>query len=529
MRDVGAVGACLFLATAALFFTAPIAGDFWWSDAPRHAMDGLFIRDLILAHPVHDPAGWAVAYYLRHPAITVLFYPPLFPAVEAVFFLVFGASHACAQLTVCCFTLLLAAASYGVARMMMPALAATGCALLVIGAPETALWGRQVMLDIPAYALSVAAGFSFLRYLQTDRIRFLYGALLAFDASIYTKYNAAILAPAFVVAYLCRYPWQVWRRKDVVWALGLAAVGLLPAVFLFLKFGQVNVQSVTGVGSLLPPGGGGRFLYYAAQLPGQLGWAPLVPAILGLFFLARFGRRWLGVFLIVWLASAYVAFSLISLKSSRFDLPVLFPLSLAAGVALCRVVPPRISGVAMLALGAGVLGDSVFFQDVPHVDGYRQVALWLGARAPANALVLYDGYRDGNLVFDLMTSASRPDIAVVRADKLMLSVPVGERNTRGVAQRAVDPAKLVSRVAPDFIVVQPGFWADLQNMAAFEAAVAPPAYRAVAAFSITGQLSGQDGKQGVVIYQPVVPPVHGSAALSVDMPDIGRHFDGALH
>jgi hypothetical protein len=128
-----------------------------------------------------------------------------------------------------------------------------------------------------------------------------------------------------------------------------------------------------------------------------------------------------------------------------------------------------------------------------------------------------------------MTSGGRPDSAVVRVDKLLLSVPVGERNTRGVAQRAVDPAKLVSRVAPDFIVVQPGFWADLRNMAAFEAAVAPPAYRAVVAFSITGQLSAQDGKQGVVIYQPVVPPVHGSGALSVDMPDIGRHFDGALH
>src|SRR6478672_905119 len=58
----------------ALFATAPKSDDFWWSDAPRHALNGAFIKDLITAAPWHDLRQWAIAYYLKYPALTILFY-----------------------------------------------------------------------------------------------------------------------------------------------------------------------------------------------------------------------------------------------------------------------------------------------------------------------------------------------------------------------------------------------------------------------------------------------------------------------
>ena len=36
----------LTIAVFLLFKTSPRAGDFWWSDAPRHAMDGVFYYDM---------------------------------------------------------------------------------------------------------------------------------------------------------------------------------------------------------------------------------------------------------------------------------------------------------------------------------------------------------------------------------------------------------------------------------------------------------------------------------------------------
>src|SRR5690242_20998362 len=78
-----AIAAVLVAAAAALFATAPVQGDFAWSDAPRHALNGAFVKDFVVAAPWHDPRGWAVNYYLQYPALTILFYPPLFYVFEA--------------------------------------------------------------------------------------------------------------------------------------------------------------------------------------------------------------------------------------------------------------------------------------------------------------------------------------------------------------------------------------------------------------------------------------------------------------
>src|SRR6476646_4332839 len=59
-----------------LFVSAPHNGEFWWSDAPRHALNGVFVRDMLAAFPWRDPVGFAMQYYGRYPALTILFYPP---------------------------------------------------------------------------------------------------------------------------------------------------------------------------------------------------------------------------------------------------------------------------------------------------------------------------------------------------------------------------------------------------------------------------------------------------------------------
>ncbi len=57
-----AVAAAVFLVgVLLLFITAPHHGEFWWSDAPRHALNGVFIKDLVAAMPAH-PAAWAMQY-----------------------------------------------------------------------------------------------------------------------------------------------------------------------------------------------------------------------------------------------------------------------------------------------------------------------------------------------------------------------------------------------------------------------------------------------------------------------------------
>src|ERR1043165_10100694 len=81
--------------TGVLFLPAPRSVDFWWSDVSRHALNGVFVHDLLATLPL-DPVDWAQQYYLRYPARTILFYPPPFYFISAPFFAVFGVSHAAA-------------------------------------------------------------------------------------------------------------------------------------------------------------------------------------------------------------------------------------------------------------------------------------------------------------------------------------------------------------------------------------------------------------------------------------------------
>jgi hypothetical protein len=113
-----AVVAIVFIAAnTALLVTAPHAGDFWWSDAPRHALNGIFVKDFAAAAPWHDPKTWAINYYLQYPALTILFYPPLFYCFEAITFAIFGVSQLAAQAAVSLFTVVLGAATYGFMRL----------------------------------------------------------------------------------------------------------------------------------------------------------------------------------------------------------------------------------------------------------------------------------------------------------------------------------------------------------------------------------------------------------------------------
>jgi len=129
------VAAVLFLLGAVLLFvTAPHHGEFWWSDAPRHALNGVFVNDLVATMPAH-PAAWAMQYYVKYPALTILFYPPLFYVVSAPFYALLGVSHATALVVVMVHYFALACGLYLLARCWISPLAAIAVGLAVMAAP----------------------------------------------------------------------------------------------------------------------------------------------------------------------------------------------------------------------------------------------------------------------------------------------------------------------------------------------------------------------------------------------------------
>ncbi len=388
------VGGILALACVALFLYAPTNGDFDWQDAPRHALNGIFFKDFFSELPLHDPVGWAERYYVKYPALTVMFYPPFFYIIEAVTFALFGVSHEVAQLTVAVFAFFLGLAGYLLARKILPVWSSLGVALILVGAPEFALWGRQVMLEIPACATELFSIYFYVTYLQARRPRDIYISAASFVLSVYTKQTVVLILPAFVFAIVYAHGWRALRDKHLLLATTAGLIALVPEALISLKLGGVNAASAINHPGDLPRTSLRAWIFYGSQLPSQLGLVTVISAIWGLQLAVRgkLKERRLWVFMVAWFLVGYLALSAISLRESRYDLMILYPVILLAGCGLHQVLGGRLPAqLAVFALGIGTLIYSLAFDPPPIVSGYRAVADYVARNAPQDGLIVYSG------------------------------------------------------------------------------------------------------------------------------------------
>src|SRR5208337_2244365 len=321
----------LAVAVVLLFETSPTQGDFWWSDAPRHAMDGVFYYDMARALPVTHLKQWAINYYLQYPAVTALTYPPLFALVEAVFFSVFGVSHTTAQLTVAFFLLLTAYGAYFLVRRWVNRVAALSTALLFIGTPVMALWGRQVMLEIPTFAFLLWSCYFFFLYLDSGKPRNLYLTVLLVLAAANTKQPAVFILPAYLVTLYAIHKNGLFRRSELWWSAVLFVLGISPLVVYTWLWGRANMQQAVGGGWVKHSRLSLTTWSYVARFewPRQLGWPVLLLALVYCVG-CIFRKQWrlpkpILFFLVAWLVTGYAFFTLISVSSQRYTIFLVFP------------------------------------------------------------------------------------------------------------------------------------------------------------------------------------------------------------
>ena len=182
-------------------------------DSPRHALNGAFILDLFrhgkLLHPVH----FGYWYYSRLPALSLPYHPPVFPAIEALAFALFGVSSFVARFTVAVATAVavlllirLIRATHG-SRLLAFVVTASFFAL-----PSVQQLSKTVMLEIPALVFVLAA-FWFL--LPEDRIfsapRSLWFGILG-ALAIWTKQTVFLLPLPFLYVFLSRR-WNLLPRR----------------------------------------------------------------------------------------------------------------------------------------------------------------------------------------------------------------------------------------------------------------------------------------------------------------------------
>lgn len=531
--ELATAAVILLAATVALFVSSPHDGQFWWSDAPRHALNGAFVKDFIAAHPWHDPAAWAMQYYVKYPALTILFYPPLFYFILAPFYAVFGVSNGTAIAVVLVHYFALAFGLYVLARRWVSAPLAVLAGLSAFAAPAMAEWGRQVMLEIPTLAYAIWGVVLLRDYADSGRRLPLYFGTFLLLCALYTKLNTVFLLPVVAVMLFAGRGNRLWRDKHVWIAAGLAAIGILPLIWLTLRFGSANVQSVAGISdAVVPRDSIAGWTWYARQLPWRMGWPLLFGAVL--WPIAVMVRRDApprlakpdAVLLLGWIAVGYVFFSGIALKDSRYATQFIPPLLVLAMLALAKLLPQRAAIVAGVVLVAGTAWQTAQFAPVPMVEGYREAAEYIAREAPKDAVVVFSGKRDGSFIFNMRTG-TRHDISILRSDKLLLDISV--RRTLGVQEKSLTEQQisdLLDRDGVSYVVAQDDFWTDLPEMARFQSILRSDHFKQVAEIPVVANVPVEDGK--LLIYRNTRDISSGPHMVDLHLPIIGQTVKGSV-
>ena len=516
-----------------LFATAPHNGEFWWSDAPRHALNGVFVKDLIGAVP-HDPRAWAMQYYVKYPALTILFYPPLFYVISAPFYAIFGISHTTALVVELVHYFALALGLYFIARLWLDWVSSLAVGLATLGAPAIALWGRQVMLDVPVTAFAVWSVLAGLYYLRWQRTSYLYVAVFLLICAVYTKLNAAFLFIPLAIAILAQRKLKAFRDKQIWFAALFAALGMIPAIVLTMKFGAANLQSVvdTNLGihetNLLT-----RWLWYGRRIPETVGW-PIAILAAAFPILWIFGRRPKGVtgsealLLVGWYLTGYVMLSIIELKEVR-DAVIIAPALLLFAALAWRAAAGTASwsSAVFLTVAIAMAASTIVFDQVPRVAGYRETAVWIAQHAPRGAVVVFSGERDGSYVWNMRTMQQRPDITTVRSDKLLLSISVTRE--RGLGSKDLSEPQIASMLDNDgvsYVVAQDDFWQDIPVMKRFDDLLHSSHFREVFRIATTSNVPVRD--KVLRIYKNKDPIDHYARSIQLDLPVIGQRVHGNL-
>jgi 4-amino-4-deoxy-L-arabinose transferase-like glycosyltransferase len=519
----------LLAITLGMYFGLPRRGDIDWPDASRHALNGAFVLDFIQQFPWRHPIEFAYDYYRQWPALTILFYPPLFYGVLAVVYAVFGVSEASALLTELAFLFLLAWGAFRLSRHWLDPPPALAVALLLIGAPELAFWGRQIMLDVPAYAFLVWAAEFLVRHLKSGQKWTLFGAVICAVAAAYTKYNAIFFVVPIAISLLYAYSWRVFRQRAVLQAAGLGGVLLLPLVGIFFAFGSYNLDQAAAIpGADASRWNIAELTYYARIMPSVISWPTLAFAcfyVLALPFapglrLARADAIFLGS----WLLVGYAFYSMIAVKEPRHILFITYPLALAAVLAIDRTLAKVSFRYAVsLVFAVAILASTLTMGAVPVVAGMREAAEAVAPLAPPETNVAFWGSRDGTFVYAMRAYSGRRDLGVVRLDKILLS-EVAVYVEHGFKENVISPDELTDTLRDlhvQYVVYQTRYHDDLASVKALQEALGSDKFSEVERIPMTANY-GKGYMADLVIYRMKEEVPRGRVTPAMQIKLLGR-------
>jgi len=402
-------------------------GLWFQGDSPRHASNAIFWKDFLLSVPV-NPKEFALSFYARYPVIDPIFYPPFFYFLEGALFGLFGASPFLAKGLVLCFALVAALYTSAWIRRWI-ALEAGWAGALVLLSPGIVTWSHAVMLNVPAYALTVAYLYHTREWFESQLPRQFHLMLLLGLLAILTYYQAGVIVFITCVWLIALRRWHLLKNRRVFLPIAVIAILLLPSFVLVFKWAPIILGWLTPKATLF--WSMRQWAFYPNELPRLLGLPIAILAIAGACCGLRKPRwRHETVLLTIWIATTYFLFSTIKVLDARYILALTTPfvcLSIIFVLSTMEWLKERFCGrKTSVQAGAAVAICSIVVVQawlasevkIHNVKGFEEVAVFL-EHAASDELVLYDGRYDGIFTFNVLARDRDFQRGVVLADKLL--------------------------------------------------------------------------------------------------------------
>lgn len=320
----------------------------YFGDSFHHVMNGIFLFDA-LHDPraaLSDPREFLTRYYGHYPAVSLGYYPPVFPLAEAALMAVFGVSPVSGQLAVLLSVVLLSQFCYSWLRLRFGPWWAGATTVVLLSNPLLVRWGRDVMLELPALALMAGAVWQFERMLREGRApwgRALSWALLTVLA-VWTKQHALLLLGVYGVGLLVERRWRLLACPRFLTGALIVAGAVIGLLGLTFALGGDAVGHSVGFTRqhALDRLNLDQWTFYFWRLPEVAGWPVLVLAGVGALSAAL--RREAGASLLVaWALVFYVMHSYFRAQEVRYACLLVPPLVVLAVIGV-RELPAALLG-----------------------------------------------------------------------------------------------------------------------------------------------------------------------------------------
>lgn len=433
LKEIAIIIVYFLVLTIIIFILGPpLNSDFFWPDASRHAIDGVYWFDIIREKGFFHPLKYTLDYYLHSPAITPIMYPPVFPLIEAIAFSIFGISVVTTKLTIGLFYFSLLLCTYVLSRIFFNILESLLAATTLAFIPDVLFWGRQVMLELPALTFMVTGIYFLIQYERQKRQTYLWLALLFGLLAFFTKQQALIVIFIYI-SIICIFSGirSLFTKQIILCALIFflfTSFYLVLSYFLTLNFDQAlgrhPVSSINNIRDAL--------LYYPKIVPNQIGYKILLLAIIGFslnlwrfLFKKPLYKRELFLLAVTWITFNYLFITSIRHYEQRYAFFWIPAFVLLAVSGISQIVDLiKFNTLRQLLLIMLIFFESISFIFMPASPpkyffrkGLAQVAKCVNRHIHGPSILIHL-HHDGTLIFRLRELSFNKNHYIFRALKL---------------------------------------------------------------------------------------------------------------